>query len=346
VQARTRMALLAGVAIVAAVVALPSSATFGGTNGRITFARDHGTGLDIFSAKADGSDVTRLTVSGTNHSSIFTDWSPGGQLIAFDSDRTDDGVQLWVMDWDGQNQRQLTVDAGFHGDPAWNPAGTRLAFEADWGQYPQLEGIWTAAFPASGVITQAGATRVTATPPGMLFDSEPQYSPNGQWIVFSRYKSCKNHPTGHLEGFPYGCLSAIFIVHPEGTGLKQLTPWGMNASAPDWSPNGTKIVFDSGDSGTIGAKGNVWVMNADGSKRTRIVKSPPASDAGQGLSNFRFDFANNPVWSPAGDKIMFTQWLNDGFPVQLVTVNPDGSGKTVVVDGDLYQNKADWGTHS
>jgi Tol biopolymer transport system component len=114
----------------------------------------------------------------------------------------------------------------------------------------------------------------------------------------------------------------------------------MNASAPDWSPDGTKIAFDSGDSGTIGAKGNLWVMNADGSKRTRIVKSPPASNAGQGLGNFRFDFANNPVWSPAGDKIMFTQWVDGGFPLQLVTVNPDGSGKAAVVGGDEYQNKA------
>jgi Tol biopolymer transport system component len=140
----------------------------------------------IFSAKADGTDVVRLTFSGQEHTSFFSDWSPDGQLIAFDSDRTEDGVQLWVMDWDGQNQRQLTVDEGFHGDAAWDPTGARLAFEADWGQYPDLEGIWTAAFPTTGAITLADATRVTVTPPGMLFDSEPQYSPNGQWIVFSR----------------------------------------------------------------------------------------------------------------------------------------------------------------
>src|SRR5262249_25132493 len=244
-QARTRLALLAVVATAAAFAALPSSATFRGTNGRITYALDvpGQNGLDIYSAKADGSDIQRLTTSGQSHTSFFSDWSPNGLLIAFDSDRTEDGVQLWVMDWDGENQRQLTIDEGFHGDAAWTSAGTRLGFEADWGDYPALEGIWTAPYPASGTITQAGSTRVTSTPPGMLYDSEPQYSPSGQWIVFSRYKSCKSNPRGRLAGFPHGCVSAIFVVHPDGTGLKQLTSWGMNASAPDWSPNGMKIVF-------------------------------------------------------------------------------------------------------
>src|SRR5881227_1236280 len=115
-QTRTRLALLALVAAAAAVAALPSSATFGGTNGRISYALDvpGQNGLDIFSASATGGNVTRLTFSGQNHTSFFSDWSPDGQLIAFDSDRTEDGVQLWVMDWDGANQRQLTSGEGFH----------------------------------------------------------------------------------------------------------------------------------------------------------------------------------------------------------------------------------------
>src|SRR5262249_14461852 len=116
--------------------------------------------------------------------------------------------------------------------------------------------------------------------------------------------------------------------------------------APDWSPNGMKIVFDAGDSGGFGSKGEIWLMNPDGSGKKRIVKSPPAGDAGHGLSDFPFDYAGNPVWSPARDKILFTHWLNDGFPTELVTVSPDGSGRTVVIGDANWHNKADWGTHS
>ena len=42
----------------------------------------------------------------------------------------------------------------------------------------------------------------------------------------------------------------------------------------------------------------------------------------------------------------YTHWLDGGFPTELVTVNPDGSGENTVVGGDFFQNWADWGTHS
>jgi dipeptidyl aminopeptidase/acylaminoacyl peptidase len=154
---RVRFALLAIAALVASVVALPSSATFGGTNGRITFARfvpnpdpSKFGGLEIFSAKPDGSEVTRLTFSGFDadgnaFTSFFSDWSPDGSKIAFDSDRTSTPssfeVQIFTMNWDGTAQKQLTNGPGFHGDPGWSPNGERLAIDADWGDYPTLQGI-------------------------------------------------------------------------------------------------------------------------------------------------------------------------------------------------------------
>lgn len=359
---RTRPVLVAIVAVVvASIVAIPSSATFSGTNGRITFHRfvpnlnpDTFGGLEIFSAKADGSDVTRLTFSGFDadgnaHSSVFSDWSPNGSKIAFDSDRTSTPtnfeVQIFVMNWDGTAQTQLTTGPGFHGDPGWSPNGQRLAIDADWSDYPALQGIWTIPSSDPDGVTQAEATRVTVLPARMDFDSEPQYSPNGNWIAFTRFKSCKFRERGRLQFFPHGCISAIFRVHPNGSGLERLTPWGLSGSAPDWSPNGQKIAFDSCDSGRLGCKGSIYLMNADGTGMTKIVDSPTVSNVGQGFANFRFDYRGNPVWSPDGAKIMYTHWLDGGFPTELVTVNPDGSGETTVVDGDFFQNKADWGTH-
>jgi Tol biopolymer transport system component len=79
-------------------------------------------------------------------------------------------------------------------------------------------------------------------------------------------------------------------------------------------------------------------MNPDGSNRTRLTNNPT-------VDLDRFEFANNPVWSPDGTWILFTQWMNDGFPTWFVSIAPNGSDPTVIVNGDFSQNKADWGTH-
>ena len=163
----------------AAVLATTSSATFTGSNGRISFARyiPETNSLEIFSASSTGSGVTQLTTSGQDHSSIFSDWSPDGNTVAFDSDRPGDGTglaQIWTMNWDGSGQTQLTTGAGFHGDPSWFPGGTQLAIESDWGNYPALEGVWLIPASDGDGVTQSEATRVTTTPSTAMFDEEPQ----------------------------------------------------------------------------------------------------------------------------------------------------------------------------
>ena len=124
-----------------AVVALvtPSSATFPGPDGLISFARfsPKGNSADIHIARPDGSGVQKLT-SNPRRFSLDSDWSPNGQLIAFDSNRVDvegrkRADQIYLMGADGSGVTQLTRGAGFHGSPGWSPDGTRLAIEADWG---------------------------------------------------------------------------------------------------------------------------------------------------------------------------------------------------------------------
>ena len=63
------------------------------------------------------------------------------QRIAFDSDRIDDEVDVFVADWDGSDVTQLTSGPGFHGGPAWSPDNRSMAIEADWGDYPDHYGL-------------------------------------------------------------------------------------------------------------------------------------------------------------------------------------------------------------
>jgi Tol biopolymer transport system component len=326
---------------VIAVAATPSWATFPGTNGRISFTAgvERTKGNEIFTANPNGSDVKRLTTSGRNHTSFISDWSPDGQTIAFDSDRVDvdgrrDVVQIYLMDADGTNVRQLTRGAGFHGAPGWSPDGASLAIETDWGD-PALQGIWI--IPASDPdgVTRDEARRVTTIPKGVDFDSEPQFSPDGSTIVFTRFKSLSR--------------SAIHRVNVDGTGLVRLTPFRLNASDPDWSPDGQRIAFDSGDAGRPGSRGNIFVMRDDGSKRKRLTDHPRIrrGDAGEPMGErppvAPLNLANNPVWSPSGTKIMYTRFLPNRTAIR--KMNPDGSHNRVVLERSGFPNKVDWGTH-
>jgi Tol biopolymer transport system component len=336
-----RFAILIGVgaAAVMALGAQSATATFPGPDGLISFTRfsPKVNSADIHVARPDGSEVQKLT-SNPRRFSINSDWSPDGQLIAFDSDRVDieghkRAVQVYVMNADGSGVTQLTRGRGFHSSPGFSPDGTRLAIDSDWGDHPALQGIWI--IPASDPdgVTQAEAQRVTTIPKGADFDSEPQFSPDGSMIAFTRFKSFEKKE------------SAIHIVATDGSGLQRLTPWKLNASHPDWSPDGQKIAFDSGDVQLPGNKGDIYVMGADGSARTRLTDNPRLREG----KPMKLD--QNPVWSPSGTMIMYVRFHARRFDPEsgapggkVIVINADGSGKHVVVDGKL-QNRVDWGTH-
>jgi Tol biopolymer transport system component len=131
-----------------------ANATVPGTNGKIAFAsnRDYTAtsnpcpdnndsapdcGFEIYTMNPDGTGVTRLT------NNLFKDdkpsWSPDGKQIAFESrrdcattsipDNSNCFSNIYVMDADGNNVRQLTSlpDSATH--PTWSPDGSQIAFE-------------------------------------------------------------------------------------------------------------------------------------------------------------------------------------------------------------------------
>lgn len=321
-----RVLLIAALTMCAAL-ATPSSATFPGMDGRISFFRfiERTDSVEIFTSRPDGGDLKKLTTN-PKQASVWSDWSPDGSKIAFDSDRLDiDGrkhaVQTYLMNADGSGQIQLTRGPGFHGSPGWSPDGNSLVIDANWGQPRALQGLWV--IPASDPdgVTQAEARRLTKGPGPPGYDGEPQFSPDGSTVAFVRFKDIRH--------------SAIFRVPAAGGDPKRLTPFSLNASDPDWAPNGRKIAFDSGDSGMPGAKGDIYVMRANGNGRTRLTDRPRLRE------HSPFDVANNPVWSPSGTRIIYTQFLEERN--LLILMKADGSGKHAAVRLSGFPNRVDWG---
>jgi len=287
-------------------------ATFPGINGRITFGRFNPAigDFQIFAADPDGSNEIQLTTV----PSEISDWSPDGSRIAFDFfDGTT--VQIATMNPDGTGVVQLTADSAFHGEPAWSPDGTQLAFDSDAGNHPAGEGIYV-----MNAATGTVLSRVTANPFGW-YDEQPQWSPDGDLIVFTRVRKI-NAGTE---------VTALFLVRPDGTDLKQLTQWGMNAASPDWSPDGTKIAFKGKNDPP--APDSIWTIHPDGSGLRALVKA-----TGQ------VDFFE-PKWSPDGTRLIVAARLLSSQSASLWTLDADGSNLTKIATITGRIRFPDWGTY-
>ncbi len=151
--------------------------------------------------------------------------------------------------------------------------------------------------------------------------ASPAWSPNGAKIAFESFRA--------LDGSSISIPAAnIWVMNADGsnpTPLTRLTLDAISSLHSAWSPDGTKIAYDSTRAldGRNLALGNVniWVMNADGSN------SIP-------LTTLRASLASSvsPAWSPDGARIAFTSSRAlSGIDAALLTrnvwvMNSDGSG--------------------
>src|SRR5215813_662861 len=115
----------------------------------------------------------------------------------------------------------------------------------------------------------------------------------------------------------------------DGTGLTPLTSaTGAGAAFPQWSPDGSKVVFASTrnvDGTDTPGTSNIWRVNADGTG-LRPITNATANGAGSGL----------PQWSPDGSKVVFlssrkldgTDAPNANHASNIWRVNTDGTGLT------------------
>jgi TolB protein len=122
---------------------------------------------NIWAIRPDGSGlhaITKLTSNGAFEPS----WSPDGTTISF-SGTTGSGGDIWLVDADGKNARQLTFD-GFDLESNWSPDGTLVVFDD-----------WVGGFPGGvahlGVIKRDGSGEADLTPHLPYSGIEPAWQP-------------------------------------------------------------------------------------------------------------------------------------------------------------------------
>jgi Tol biopolymer transport system component len=180
-----------------------------------------------------------------------------------------------------------------------------------------FEDVFAMDVDGSHVVTVAG------DPAGPEFDGA--WSPDGRWIVY------RDSTRGINQN------DEIFIVRPDGTDGRNLTRHPADDWGPDWSPDGSTIVFNSDRGGGVMSG---YLVDADGSNLRRIevdvwVEYPSFSPDGTRIafmgaigSNYEIfvaDLASGdveqltdspghdgwPSWSPDGSAIAFTSVRDD-----------------------------------
>ena len=163
-------------------------------DGLITFTSVRDGDMEIYSMKDDGSDVRRLTNRPGPDGGPFFSWD--GKLIAFRGRQLGAGsemedyrallkqalwrpteLELFVMDRDGRNTRQVTRLGGANFAPSWHPDGKRLIFASNVDD-PKGRNFDLYLINIDGT----GLERVTFSG---TFDGFPMFSPDGKHLVFA-----------------------------------------------------------------------------------------------------------------------------------------------------------------
>jgi Tol biopolymer transport system component len=300
-------------------------------NGRIAFERlapgqpfeAPGNGT-VFVANLDGTHSQQVPLVYPTDVVTPIDWSPDGTKLLLEYTVRFDGsgnllpFRPAIVNADGSGFKLLTMKwAPFAaGCGAWTPDQKRLLCSIK----EDRTGIFSARASDGG-----DPVRLTTYPfdPNCNSCDEPtDVSPDGSQFVFLRYRR---------ENTPGGQQVAIYVENIDGTGLRQLTPYGYAAphevASAQWSPDGTKIISET-------SVGGLFTVRPDGTDLRQI-------NLQVGTGNY---VASWPHWSPDGTRIVFRMFI-DGTE-GIYTANPDGSNVVRVTDAPTgFDATPDWGTH-
>lgn len=220
--------------------------------------------FDLYQMHGDGSNLASLGAGTTPQ--FDPAWSPDGTRIAFSAgdDVRQRKVGLYVLEVAGGVRKQIVPGADMALSPAWSPDGREIAFTRI--EYPLVGS------PRCDVyIVQADGTRPRKLTGGMF----PSWSRDGRVLLTALDLGGEEEPR--------------LLIADAQTGATR--PVGEKRSMMGvWSPDGRQIAY-SGEGG--GEQPDIFVMNADGTNRTRITRSA--------------DHELAPQWSTDGKRIYFNR---------------------------------------
>lgn len=220
-------------------------------------------GGSIYTMDTSGENVKCLTTPETYCGNPA--WSPDGKTIAYSTEKLGHGIDIFIMDIDGNNKTPVapsakTSTSGYttQASPSWFPDSQKIAYTSN------RLGVWeicevTVGNPNSSLITAdtSESKRYHICIKGECGLHSPilSVSPDGKFIVFNYGKQIGKQD--------------IYLFSIETNELKCLTCELLNNSYfPTWSPDGSKIAFTY----EIDGKPDIYIIDVDGSNPTLLIK--------------------------------------------------------------------------
>ncbi len=195
----------------------------------------------------------------------------GSRQLAFASNRTG-RPQIYLIDLETLEERQLTDGSSGACQPTWSPDGGRMVYTSPCNTNREEyagSSIFVMEVDLEG--NPGDETQLLVTVGGGDYD--PAWSPNGARIAFTSWR------TGRPQ---------IFTVNPDGS---DPINWNDDLAfnwAPTWSGDGAQLAFLTGRGGDE----EIWTLAAAGGIETRFSRSDGKDVA-------------RPTWSPDGATIVF-----------------------------------------
>ncbi len=208
--------------------------------------------------------------------------TPGQRTLLVASDEAGP-INLYIVDTQGAQPRQLTTGFGPDVQGTWSPDGSQIAYVS------AGEGFFTL------YVLSLQDGHVKALVPGMVAQ-HPAWSPDGRVIAF----------TSDQEGD-----ASIYVIRPDGSGLHKLTTSPANEDWPAWSPTGDNLAYAT----DVVGDWEICFCEYDPaseqlvSKTTRLTNSP-----GRDIM---------PAWSPDGSKLAFVSERDGLLQVYVMPTSAD-----------------------
>jgi Tol biopolymer transport system component len=205
-------------------------------------------------------------------------WSPDGGTILFES-TLHGPSSIYVINADGTNLRRLTTDTSANYQPNWSPDGRRIVFSSDRDGHAELY-----LMNADG----SGVMRLTRMGSGGWYQAS--FSPDGRRIAF------QGRPDNRLT------RDRVFVIHVDGSGLRQLTDSAYAAEGPRWSADGSTIRFTQ-----VPYPQRFWreMQEADMQRAKAAQRTMSVRPDGSGLAPAATTGAWDTTWSRDGSRGFF-----------------------------------------
>jgi dipeptidyl aminopeptidase/acylaminoacyl peptidase len=268
--------------------------------------------------------------------------SPDGKRVVYTvssavmtSDRSEYVTQLWLATTDGKENFQLTFNEKSSSNPKWSPDGNWIAFMSN--RKDNKNNIYL--LPLRGGEAEPLTDAKSAV-------SNFEWSPDGKWIALTmtdaktedeeKNDKAKNDFRWVDENLKMSRLYVI-PVQKDANGKREprkLTTENYNVDNFDWSPDGSRIVFDHTKSSVANdwTTGDVSIVEVGAAKATIFANTSAAE--------------SSPLYSPDGKWIAITisdnppSWAGSG----LIEVFPaaGGQAKVLTASYDAQPNITGW----